>query len=74
MACACAKKSAGTFSMRRPSRSLICETAISTAMPLVKPMTIETGIRRTSAPSLSQPRASSSTPASTVAISRLATP
>ena len=39
----CAKKSDGIFSMCSPSRSFTCDSAISTAMPLVKPMMIGTG-------------------------------
>ena len=45
-----------------------------TAMPVVKPITIDTGTKRTSVPMRSAPIAKSSTPAIIVAISRLATP
>ncbi len=38
-----AKKSEGIFAMRRPSRSFSCDSPMSTAMPLVKPMMIGTG-------------------------------
>ena len=37
------KKLAGILSMSRPSRSRTCESAISTAMPLVNPITTVTG-------------------------------
>ncbi len=40
----CEKKSAGILSIFRPSRSFNCDSAISTAMPLVKPMMIATGM------------------------------
>ena len=70
----CVKKSAGSEAMRRPSRSFTCDSAISTAMPLVKPMTIGTGTKRTIWPSRKKPIAISSTPAIMVEISRLAMP
>jgi hypothetical protein len=38
------KKSAGSLSRSRPSKSLTCDSPISTAMPLVKPMTMLTGM------------------------------
>ena len=72
--CSCAKKSPGSLSMRSPSRSRSCEKAISTAMPLVKPMMIDTGTKRTSAPSLNSPSRNSTTPARAVEISRLVSP
>ncbi len=68
------KKLAGIFSMSSPSRSRTCESAMSTAMPLVKPMTTVTGTYRTSVPSRNRPSRNSSTPALAVEISRLATP
>jgi hypothetical protein len=37
------KKSAGILGTVRPSQSRSCDAAISTAMPLVKPMTMLTG-------------------------------
>ena len=40
----CEKKSAGILSIDRPSRSLSCDRPISTAMPFVKPMMIDTGM------------------------------
>ncbi len=43
-------------------------------MPLVKPMTIDTGMKRMSPPSRATPIASSSTPEATVQMMRLATP
>ncbi len=39
-----AKNSVGTLSSGRPSASLICVVAMSSAMPLVKPMTIGLGM------------------------------
>jgi len=39
-----AKKSAGSLSISKPSRSLNCDRPISTAMPLVKPITMDTGM------------------------------
>src|SRR3990167_8494319 len=48
----CEKKLPGIFSMDRPSQSFTCDRAISTAMPLVKPMTMLTGTKRTRLPSL----------------------
>jgi hypothetical protein len=69
-----AKKSAGMAAIGRPNRSFSCDSAISTAMPWVKPITMATGMWRTSAPSLNSPSANSSTPASAVEISRLVRP
>ena len=43
-------------------------------MPLVKPMTIETGMKRMRPPRRAMPIASSSTPDATVQMMRLATP
>ncbi len=40
----CAKKSPGMRAISRPKKSFSCDSAISTAMPLVKPITIGTGI------------------------------
>jgi hypothetical protein len=68
------EKSAGILSIARPSASLTCDSMISTAMPLVKPITIDTGTKRTNCPRRNKPIANSSTPASMVAISRLASP
>ena len=68
------KKSAGIFSMRRPRKSLICDSAISTAMPLVKPMMMATGMKRISEPTRVRPMMNSSTPAMMVESSRLARP
>ena len=39
-----AKKSAGILSSFNPSRSRSCDSPISTAMPLVKPMMMLTGM------------------------------
>ena len=62
------------FSTVRPRRSRTCESAMIAAMPVVNPITIETGMNRISVPSRSAPIAKSSTPAIMVAMSRLATP
>jgi hypothetical protein len=40
----CEKKSAGSLGVSSPRNSLTCDSAISTAMPLVKPMTMLTGM------------------------------
>ncbi|MNK63371.1 hypothetical protein D3C87_825860 [compost metagenome] len=74
IACSCENTSAGMRSTVRPSRSFSCDSRISTAMPLVKPTTIDSGTKRTSRPSPNSPAMNSSTPAQAVAISRLATP
>ena len=68
------KKSAGILLVRRPKKSLICDNAISTAMPLVKPITTATGMKRTRVPSLNRPIANSITPDMAVAMIRLARP
>src|SRR6218665_3492 len=46
----CEKKLPGMWVMDRPSQSLTCDNAISTAMPLVKPMTMLTGTNPTTLP------------------------
>ena len=68
------KKSPGILSMDRPRKSLTCDSPISTAMPLVKPMITAIGMKRTSVPSRSRPMANSSTPEKAVAMIRLGTP
>ena len=60
------RKSPGTRSMRRPKKSLICVLAMSTAMPLVKPMTTGRGKYLTAVPSPVSPSRSSITPAISV--------
>jgi hypothetical protein len=74
IACSCENASAGIFATESPSRSFSCDSRISTAMPLVKPTTIDSGTKRTSRPSPKSPAANSSTPAQAVEISRFATP
>lgn len=64
----------GILSMDRPRKSLTCDSPISTAMPLVKPMITAIGMKRTSVPSRSRPMANSSTPEKAVAMIRLGTP
>ena len=68
------KKSAGIASIRRPKKSLICETMIKTAMPLVKPITTATGINRMSEPKRSKPMISNMTPDIAVAMIKFAKP
>ena len=68
------KKSPGILAMRRPRKSLICDSATSTAMPLVKPMMTATGMKRTSVPSRSSPIRNKKTPDMAVAMMRLPTP
>jgi hypothetical protein len=70
----CEKKFDGILSTAMPRKSRTCDNAMITAMPEVKPMTMETGTKRTSVPRRSAPMAKSSTPAIMVAMSRLATP
>ena len=68
------KKSPGILGTVRPRKSFTCDSAISTAMPLVKPMITEMGMKRTSVPSLNSPIRNSSTPDMAVAMIRLPTP
>ena len=68
------KKCAGIRGIARPKKSFTCCRAMMTAMPLVNPITIDTGMKRIRLPSRSAPMANSSTPAPMVAISRLDTP
>ena len=56
------KNSSGIV-ISRPRNSLTCESRIRMAMPLVNPMTIETGMKRMSPPILVRPMTSSSSPA-----------
>ena len=59
----CEKKLAGICSISRPRKSFNCDIAITMAMPLVKPITIATGTKRTIWPSLKIPIAASRMPA-----------
>ena len=68
------KKSAGMAATFRPSKSLIWDSMISTAMPLVKPITTATGMNRISVPKRNKPNKNSSTPDMAVAKIRLASP
>ncbi|OQC10236.1 MAG: hypothetical protein BWX79_01346 [Alphaproteobacteria bacterium ADurb.Bin100] len=68
------KKSAGMLVTCRPRKSLTCDSAISTAMPLVNPITTAIGMKRISVPSLNRPIRNSSTPDIAVAMMRLASP
>ena len=70
----CEKKLPGMRSIDKPSQSFTCDSAISTAMPLVKPITMLTGTNRTSVPRRNNPSSTRITPAQAVEISRLATP
>ena len=56
--------------MRKPKKSLICVEAISTAMPLVNPITTGRGIKRTAEPSPVRPITSRMTPAISVTMAR----
>ena len=60
--------------MFRPKKSLIWERPMSTAIPLVKPITIETGINRMKLPILKSPIRNRNMPEKKVAMSRLPTP
>ena len=68
------KKLAGICSISRPRKSFSCDSAITIAMPLVKPITIGTGTKRTIWPSLKTPIPMSRMPAIIVEMSRLAMP
>ena len=68
------KKSAGIFGMLRPRKSLSWDRPISTAMPLVKPITTATGMKRTSVPMRNRPMRNSRMPDMAVAMIRLGTP
>ena len=68
------KKSAGMAATRSPMKSLTCDSAISTAMPLVKPITTAIGMNRIRVPSLNNPIRNSSTPDIAVAMIRLPKP
>ena len=67
-------KSAGMLCTCRPKKSFTCDTMISTAMPLVKPITTATGIKRIKVPKRSRPMASSMRPDMAVATIKLAKP
>jgi len=67
-------RSAGTCVTCSPKKSLICDSPISTAMPLVKPITTATGMNRTSTPRRNIPSKNNITPDIAVAMIRLATP
>ena len=67
------KNSSGIL-MSSPRKSLTCESRIRIAMPLVKPITIDTGMKRMRLPSRSAPMRKSRKPAPIVQIARLATP
>ena len=66
--------SLGTSSTARPKKSLICVEAISTAMPLVKPIVTGRGMYRTAEPRPVSPIKSSIAPAIAVHINRPETP
>ena len=68
------KKSAGMAATLSPKKSFTCDTMISTAMPLVNPITTATGMKRIKVPKRSKPMASSMTPDMAVAIIKLAKP
>ena len=68
------KNSPGILSIDSPRKSLICEMKITTAIPLVKPITTDTGMKRIMLPRRKAPIASSIIPDIIVAISRFWTP
>ena len=68
------KKLAGMAGVTSPRKSRTCDSAINTAMPLVKPITTATGTNRIKVPSLNSPIRNSSTPDMAVAMTRLARP
>ena len=68
------KKSAGMLPTFSPKKSLICDSPTNTAMPLVKPITTDIGIKRIKLPSLNKPMANSNTPDMAVAMIKFATP
>ena len=65
---------AGTAPMRRPSTSLTWLEKITTAIPLVKPITTGCGTNLIAAPIRAAPSAMRSTPAMSVATVRPSTP
>ena len=67
-------KNSSGMAMSRPRKSFSCDSRMRIAIPLVKPITIDTGMKRMSPPRRVTPIASSRTPEATVQISRLATP
>ncbi len=67
-------KNSSGIAIPSPAKSLTWKSRISTAMPLVKPMTIDMGMKRMSPPRRPRPIASSRTPAAIVHTTRLATP
>ena len=68
------KNSPGMCSIWRPRKSLIWARKITTAMPLVKPITTVLGMKRIRLPMRKTPIATSMAPASMVATSRFCTP
>ena len=54
--------SAGIWAMGRPKKSFNCSMAIKTAMPLVKPITTATGMKRISTPMCNTPISSNQKP------------
>jgi hypothetical protein len=72
--CALLKKSGGSGGVTSPRKSLICESRIRTAMPLVKPVITDTGTKRIHEPMRATPMANSMSPAIIVQMSRFATP
>ncbi len=71
---ACEKKLAGIRGTARPRKSRTCENAMMMAMPVVNPVTIATGMKRTSVPMRKAPMVKRSSPAIMVAMSRFAMP
>ncbi len=69
-----AMNSVGTLVMRRPNTSRICVLAISTAMPLVKPITTGCGMNFTAEPAPVAPITIRMTPAIIVHMNRPSIP
>src|SRR5215212_6730703 len=72
--CHFSKNGAGTAPMRRPSTSFTWLEKITTAMPLVNPMTTGCGTNLIATPSRAAPSAMRMTPAMSVATVRPSTP
>ena len=68
------KKSAGILATVRPRKSLTCCRPIMTAMPFVKPITIDTGMNLMKPPILKRPIRKRMTPEPSVASMRLLKP
>ena len=68
------QNSPGTFCKVKPKKSLICVLAISTAMPLVNPITTGRGMNFTAVPIPVAPKITSKMPAITVHMNKPSMP